>query len=297
MLSFKQFLFEQKLRQGLDHLSKLKYQDISNILQGDSLKGSSTRKTDGAAGEVGWDENGPYTRSGKSDPIRNTGDYTAYTTKKRGADADTSISSQYDDMHDKLTKNKALMSYLKDRHEKGLSSSIKGEFFLRGLGQQTDKGIKFVGTSYNPGAMGNSGMFIMHHKLPENSSHDTNHIVTLGDQHVTFDHDKSENNEFNIDTSEEKKLHSTINPELLKSRKSADKEAREQEEQKLNSIKTSLEKKLQSHSTNTRPRPWEVSGESEGDVYHLENGQRFKIQSPQFKQFKQNQKEQSNAKV
>lgn len=299
MFSFKQFLSEQeKLRQGLDHISKLKYEQVGNLLSGNTLKGSSTRKTDGAAGEVGYDELGPYTRSGRSDKVRNTGDYTAFTKNKRGEDADTSISSQYDDMHDKLMKNKNLISYLKDRHEKGLSSNIKGEFFLRGLGQQTDKGIKFVNTSYNPGAMGKTGMFIMHHKLPENSSHDPNHISTLGDQHVTFDHDKSENNDFNVDISNEKNLHSTINPEILKSRKLADKEAKAAEEQKLTTIKSSLEKKLQNHSTNVRPRPWEVGGESEGDVFHFENGMKAKIQSPAFKEFKQKQKEEANnAKV
>ena len=298
MFSFKQFLFEQeKLRQGLEHVSKLKYEDLGRLLSGNSLTGSSTRKTDGAAGEVGYDENGPYTRSGRSDKVRNAGDYTAFTKKKRGEDADTSISSQYDDMHDKLMKNKKLIAYLKDRHEKGLPSNIKGEFFLRGMGQQTNKGIKFVNTSYNPGAMGSTGMFIMHHKLPENSSHEPNHIATLGDEHVTFDHDKSENNNFNLDVSNERTAHSQINPEILKSRKSTDKEAKSAEEQKLTAIKSSLEKKLQNHSTNVRPRPWEVNGETEGDVYHFDNGMRAKIQSPAFKEFKQKQKEESNVKV
>lgn len=295
MLSFKTYLTEQKLRQGLEHLSNLDHPSLGSLLSSNKLSGSSTRKTDGAAGEVGYDENGFYTRSARSDKVRNSGEYSAYTRNKRGEGADTRISDQYDDMHHKLQNNKALVGYLKTRHESSQPATIKGEFFLRGLGQKTDKGLKFVGTSYNPGAMGKTGMFIMHHKLPENSSHDANHISTLGDGHVTFDHDKSENNDFNIDVSKERKLHASINPEILKSRKSQDKEARQVEEAKMGTIKSSLEQKLQDHSSNIRPRPWEVQGESEGDVYHTTGGQRFKIQSPAFKQFKANQKEERNA--
>lgn len=293
MLSFKQFINEEKLRQGLDNLRDLSHEKLGNLLKGKTLSGVSTRKTDGAAGEVGYDEEGPYTRSANSGKIRNAGDYSAYTRNKRGEDADTSVSSQYDELHHRLVNNPKLMSYLKSRHESGQSSSIKGEFFLRGIGQKTDKGIKFVNTSYNPNAMGKSGMFIMHHQLPENSTHKPEDIEKLGDHHVTFDHDKSEGNNFNVDVSDEKKAHAEINSEVLKSRKSADREAKEQERAKLDSIKSSLENKLSQHASSVKPRPWEVEGESEGDVFHTPNG-RVKIQSSAFKSFKQEQKNQRN---
>jgi len=104
---------------------------------------------------------------------------------------------------------------------------------------------------------------------------------------------KSEGNSFDIDVSDEKKAHSEINPELLKSRKSADKESKEQEKIKLNSIKSSLESKLSQHASSVKPRHWEVEGESEGDVFHTPNG-RIKIQSSAFKSFKQDQKNQRN---
>jgi hypothetical protein len=290
VLSFKNFLQEQKLRQGLEHLSKLSHERLGDLLKGDSLQGTTTPKTDGAAGEVGYDEHGFYTRSARSDKVRNSGEYSAYTRNKRGEDADTSVSSQYDAMHHKLQNNPKLVSYLKSRHEDGKPSAIKGEFFLKGLGEKTDKGIKFVGTSYNPKAMGNTGMFIVHHKLPENSTHNPNHISSLGDSHVTFDHDKSEGNKFNIDTSVERKLHGEINPELLKSRKSADKDAKEAEHSKLNVIRNSLENKLKTHLKSMGSRPWEVSGESEGNVFHPKGNSPFKIQSDSFKSFKADQK-------
>lgn len=289
MLSSKQYIIEQKLRTGLEHLSKLNHSQVGELLKDKSLKGSSTRKTDGAAGEVGYDENGFYTRSARSDKVRNAGEYSAYTRNKRGEDADTSVSGQYDTMHHHLSTNPQLVSYLKSRHEQGQPSSIKGEFFLRGLGEKTKKGIKFVGTSYNPNAMGSHGMFVMHHKLEGNDAHRPEEISKLGNDKVTFDHDKSEGNEFDIDVSKEHEIHKTINPELLKSRKAADKEAREAETQKLSTIKNSLEQKLKDHASKVKPRPWEVEGESEGDVFHTPNG-RFKIQSDSFKQFKADQR-------
>ena len=124
MLRFNKFIAEETLRQGLPHVSNLDYNSVGNLVGSGVLSGSSTRKTDGAAGEVGYDEQGPYTRSGRSGKVRKTGEYTTFTKNKRGEDADTSISSQYDDMHDKLMNNTNLISYLKDRHEKGLPSSI-----------------------------------------------------------------------------------------------------------------------------------------------------------------------------
>lgn len=289
MLSFKQFLSENKLRSGLEHLKNLKHEQLGSLLSGNLLKGVSTRKTDGAAGEVGWDENGFYTRSARSDKVRNRGDYSAYTRNKRGEDADTSVSSQYDEMHHHLHSNPNLTSYLRSRHEQGKPSSIKGEFFLRGLGEKTKKGIKFVGTSYNPNAMGSHGMFIMHHKLDGNETHDPEEVSKLGNDKVTFDHDKSDNNEFSVDVSKERELHKSINPDILKSRKSADAEAKATETEKLNQVKNSLEQKLKDHAAQVQARPWEVEGESEGDVFHTPHG-RFKIQSDAFKQFKTDQK-------
>lgn len=289
MFSFIQFLNENKLRTGLEHLSNLNHAQVGSLLTNKSLKGVSTRKTDGAAGEVGYDENGFYTRSARSDKIRNAGDYSAYTKNKRGEDADTTVSSQYDQMHHHLHNNPHLVSYLKSRHESGKPASIKGEFFLRGLGEKTDKGIKFVGTSYNPNAMGSHGMFIMHHKLDGNETHKPEEVSKLGNDKVTFNHDKSEGNNFNVDTSKEKEEYSKINPELLKSRKAVDKEAKTAETEKLNSVKSSLEQKLKDHVKNVKPRPWEVEGESEGDVFHTKAG-RFKIQSDNFKQFKADQR-------
>lgn len=295
MLRFSQFLSEEKLRQGLEHLSNLNHERLGSLLSTGVITGKSTRKTDGAAGEVGYDENGFYTRSARSDKVRNPGDYSTYTKNKRGEAADTSISSQYDDMHHKLQNNPKLVNYLKSRHESGKPSSIKGEFFLNGLGQKTDKGVKFVNTSYNPNVFGKTGMFIMHHKLPENSSHDPEEVSSLGDKHVSIDHDKSEGSDFKIDASKEREDYKKVNPEILKSRKHSDKESKRSEEEKLNNIKSSLENKFKEHSSKMVPRPWEVSGESEGDVFHPDGNSPFKIQSDQFKTFKNKQKENKNA--
>jgi hypothetical protein len=294
LLSFKSFLNEEKLRQGLDHFNNLSYEKIGKLLSSDTLQGTITPKTDGAAGAVGWDENGFFTQSGRSDKVRNAGDYSAYTRKKRGEDADLTISSSYDAMHHHLQNNKKLTQYLRSRHESGQPSTLKGEFFLRHLAKPTEKGLTFVATSYNPNSMGSTGMFILHHKLPENSTHNPDDIHHLSDKHVTFDHDKSENNKFSVDTQHEKNLYSSINPSILKSRKLSDSAKKEDETEKLATIKSFLETKLKHHTSNLSPRPWEVKDESEGHVFHLDNGERFKIQSDSFKNFKDQEKLRKN---
>lgn len=298
MLSFKQFISEQILRSGLPHLHDLTHEQVGALVKGNSFSGVTTPKTDGAAGEVGYGKNpdtgeeGVYTRSARSGNVWNAGDYSAYTRNKRGEDADTTISDQYDAMHKHLQNNSALVDYLKSRYKEGKPSSIKGEFFLRGLGKPTEKGIQFVGTSYNPDAMGKHGMFIMHHQLEGNETHEPETISRLGDSNVTFDHDKAEGNRFDIDTSKEREAYANINSSVLKSRKKADQEAKAAENEKLSAVKSSLEQKLGEHASKVKPRPWEVEGESEGNVFHPDDktAPRTKITSAAFREFKAKQR-------
>lgn len=296
MLSFKNFLKEDRLRQGLSHIRELPYERLGNFLRKKSINGTITPKTDGAAGLVGYDENGFFTQSGRSDKVRHAGAYSDYTRQKRGENADLTISSSYDAMHDSLQKNKELISYLKKRHESGQPSTIKGEFFLRGLAQPSEKGLKFVATSYNPNAMGSTGMFIMHHKLPENSTHNPDEVSKLSNDEVKFDHDKVGNNNFSIDTSNEHQVYKTINPEILKSRKAIDATKKAEENEKLNNIRNSLESKLKEHIPKLESRSWEVPGETEGHVIHIEgddetpSGDHAKIQSEKFAEYKANEK-------
>ena len=170
MLSFIDFLAESdKMRQGLSHLRDLKAGDFHKLISSGKIDGHVTEKTDGLAFGMGWDKDGFYTRSARSDKVRTPGEYTAYGKKKYGEDHVSPYSHHYDNIHHILQNNPKLQQHLKSLHEKsgGKDVSMKGEMFWKPLGERTDKGIKFVGTHYDPEKMGSHGKFVVHTGLPE----------------------------------------------------------------------------------------------------------------------------------
>lgn len=286
MLRFKSFLLESevKLRQGLSHISDLKHDQLSNLVSSGKVQGDVTEKSDGSAFEVGHDEHGFFTRTSHSDKMRNAGDYQEAARKRFGEGFDPSISAHFDRIHKELHSNPKLTSYLAQTPGK----SIKGEIFYKPHGKPTDSGeLRFVGTAYDPKKMGNSGSFIVHSKLADNAHHNIEHLKTLGDENFNIDHDDI-NKKVNVDVSGEKEALSKINPELLKSRKLSDKEAKLAETEKLNSIKSSIHNKLKDHLSGLKGK-W--GSETEGYVIHPPVGSsapRVKIISDTFKQNKQN---------
>jgi hypothetical protein len=298
MLSFKQFLSESKMRQGLPHFRDLKPGDFHNLISSGKVEGDVTEKTDGLAFGLGYDKDGFYTRSARSDKVRSPGEYTAYGKRKYGEDHESPFSGHYDKIHELLQNNPKLVQHLKDSHHKsgGQDVSMKGEMFWKPLGEHSDKGVKFVGTHYDPSKMGSHGKFVLHTKLPENSSHKHKTISELGDEKVHFDHDKVSNDRVGIDVSKELEDFRSLNHEKMNSRKKSDMEEKEQNKQRFQSIKDSVESKLRGHIT-SRIKP-KFGNETEGHVFHpsTESHPRFKLTSDSFAQFKADQKrEKENA--
>lgn len=297
MFSFKQFLVEG-LRQGLPHLRDLKAGDFHRLVSSGKLPVDFTEKTDGLAFGVGYDKGGFYTRSARSDKVRNTGDYTAYTKRKHGEDHESPFSHHYDSIHEKMQSNPELVNYLKHLHHKsgGEDVSLKGEMFWKPLGETSEKGVKFVGTHYDPSKMGTHGKFVLHTKLPENSVHDPKKMSSLSTPEINFDHDAVPHGSKTFDVSEELSNFNNLNHEAMQSRKKADKEAKEHEHKKFESIKSSLESKLRDHvNNNINPK---FGSESEGVVIHPKNNApKFKLVSDSFSKFKQEQKRNSNAEI
>lgn len=297
MRSFTSFLVEEStvkpMRVGIKHPKDLKHAEVAALLQGGKLSGHMTEKSDGLGFEVGHDDHGFYTRSSRSDKVRQAGEYTAYTKRKHGEDFVSPFSHHYDTIHQTLANNPKLTSYLKAQHEAGKPSSIRGEMFWKPLGEKTKQGIKFVGTSYDPSHMGSHGKFVMHTQVSENKEHNPDHVAKLGDEKINFDHDKVKHGKVSINVSDEKKRFNAIDTEKLTSRKAADKEAKEHEQRKLEDVKNRIESKLKAHAEKN-PNRW--GPETEGHVFHPDSpgAQRVKITSDTFKQFK---KDQANAKV
>lgn len=288
MLSFKQFLKESeaKLRQGLPSVLDLKADQFNNLIKNKKISGNVTEKSDGMAFEVGHDEHGFYSRTSRSDKMRQPGDYERASREKFGERFNPEISKQFDTIHQHLQNNKHLANHLASNPGK----SIKGEVFYKPSGKQTASGeIRFVGTAYDPKKMAKHGSFIVHSKLPENAHLDINHVKQLGDSNFNIDSDETGHN-LNIDVAHEHEQFSNLNHELMKSRKKADKENKNKEIDKFVALKNSVNNKIQNSVSHLQPK-W--GSETEGYVIHPDkesnaDAPRVKVISDTFKQNKQN---------
>lgn len=285
MKTFKQFILEtdEKVRQGLSHVSDLKPEEFHELTKSGKLSGDATEKSDGMAFKIGHDEHGFYTQTSRSDKMRNSGDYETAARAKFGDSFNPEVSRHFDRIHKELQSNPRLTQYLANG-----GKHIKGEIFYKPHGKPTENGeLRFVGTAYDPKKMGKTGSFIVHSKLPENAHHDLDHLKTLGDENFNID-DDSTGHKVNVDVSDEHKQFSGLNRELMKSRKHADKESKANEIDKFNAIKKSVHNKLKDSLSNI-PNKW--GSETEGHVIHPTEGSsapRVKVVSDSFKQNKAN---------
>lgn len=281
----------ETLRKGIIHPKDLRYDHIRNLVGNGVISGHATEKTDGAGLEVGIDEQGPYTRSSRSPKIRETGGYERGTRERFGDDIDPTMSRHYDRIHNALTTNKNLMSYLEQkRRETGTEASMKGEIFYKPFGSPAeDGGIKFVGTSYDPSKMGKLGSFVLHSQSSGNEIHEPEFVKGLGDHNFNIDHDVVENGRVTLPAKDLKEKFEQINPELLTSRKKEHAEAKALEQQKLANLNEQIEKRIRSHTDSLEPK-W--GSESEGHVFHPDSPEatKFKLTSRTFQAFKAAQK-------
>lgn len=296
MIRFQTFIAEATLRQGISHVNDLKHEHLGTLLgvgtkHEGHVQGYASEKTDAMAFEVGHDQHGFYTRTSHSDKMRQPGDYGKAAKAKFGPTHNPTISAHFDAMHHSFHKNKELRSYLENhaRHHGG-ESSIRGEMFH--LPQAAHKDPKsghvtFVGTAYDPKHMGKEGMFVAHAGM--NQKHNVHHLTTLGDRNIKIHHDIPETgHKVSVDASAEAEKYKEINPKILKSRKQADAPEKARHKKMLDSVKSSLDKKLRAHMSTIKPK-W--GNETEGHVLHPSqhnpSAPRIKVVDPRFKQRKQ----------
>lgn len=315
MLSFNQFLKESTLitegiRQGLPHIMTMDHDQFHELTKPGRVEiRNPTEKTDGSTIMFGHDKEGFYTQSSGSgnQKMRNAGDYLARAqarSAETGKPLEPAGSNMFDHAHQVLHGNKKLQSYLKGMAQReGGETKVRGELFYMPYARPSEekKGeVKFVGTSYDPSHIGQVGKIIVHSRLPENKNHDLDQLVSAGDKHINFDHDKIDVPPTAVDVSHEREAMKGINRNLLSMRTTpknkADKMA---EQEKLDAIKKSVSDKVDNHvkSLNISPR-W-GSG-SEGLVVHPPEGKpeipRFKVTSDNFRKFKADKDAQANFK-
>ena len=297
---FKSYLAES-IRQGLPHISTMSYDQIKNLTKGGRVHlHHVTEKTDGSTFMVGHDQEGFYTQSSGSgkEKMRKPEDYTERVRRRAeetGKEPEYTGAKAFADAHEALQKNEKLVSHLRSHAQRqGGETQLRGELFSRKLSRPSEDKegeVKLVGTSYNPSSWGKRGKIVIHTKLPENQSHDVEHFKkNLSDDEINFDDDKIEHKPSHVDVSEHSSRLNTIDHELLRSRTTPkNKEAKQAEEAKLDSIRKSISDKVDEHVKSLGIRPKFGSG-TEGAVVHPSeknpDAPRFKITSDTFRAYK-----------
>lgn len=250
-----------KLRKRLPHVVDLTQFQFNELINSGKIQGHVTEKTDGMAFELGFDENGFYTRTSNSNKMRNVGDYYTTALNKFGSDKNFNpeLSKKFDSIHGDFQSNHNLQKYLKP------NNFLQGEIFHIPSGKLSEDGkyVRFVGTNYSTNKMGKKGMFILHTRLLSRCNNPEN-ISLLSDNNYTFDHD-SNGQTINLDVNDIRKKFKNLNHNILKSRKKSDQTAKEIETKKFLNLKKHLHNKLVKYSFVHKPK-W--GKETEGVVIH-----------------------------
>ena len=302
MKSFKQYILisEASIRQGLPHITTMDHHQFGNLVKGGKVHlHGMTEKTDGQTHQFGWDEHGFYTQSsGSGSEKMRTPEHFEERARRRsqetGKPLDLTASNAFGHIHATLQKNKALQDHLKKEYEKsGKEVAVKGEVFYRPWGRPGDKEgeTKFVHTSYATNHMGKVGKYVIHSKLPQNQGHDIEHFKKhLSSSDMNFDDDKIEHPTHHVDVSDEAHEFSKLDHGLLGQRTTkSNKEAKEKEIAKLQSIQKKVSDKVDNHIKSMKLSPKWGSG-SEGIVVHPSehnpDAPRFKVTSDAFRKAK-----------
>jgi len=299
-ITFKQFIAEASIRQGLPHITSMDHHQFGALVHDGKVHlHDMTEKTDGQTHKFGYDEHGFYTQSSGSgsEKMRKPEDYQERARRRAeetGKPLDLTAASAFGHIHKILHGNQKLQDHLKDKYKKsGKEVSVRGESFYRPWGREGDKPgeVKFVGTSYDTSHMGKVGKYVIHSKLPENQDHDVEHFKKhLSNEDINFDDDKIDHKAGHVDVSKETEGLRHIDNELLSSRTTkTNKERKEEEQRKLQVIKDKVSSKVDEHIKKQGLRPRWGSG-SEGIVIHPSkhnpSAPRFKVTSDAFRSYK-----------
>lgn len=300
MITFKQYLTEASIRQGLPHITTMDHDQFHRLTKGGKVHVNDvTEKTDGQSFKFGHDEHGFYTQSTGSgvEKMRKPEDYEHRARKRAeatGKPVDLTAPKAFGHVHRVLAANSKLQEHLKNEHKKsGKEVAVRGESFYRPWGKPSEhKGeVKFVATSYDTSHMGHTGKIVIHSRLPENQHHDLEHFKKhLSDEHINFDDDKIQHPKGHVDVSDERKRFEGLNHELLNSRTTPkNKEAKAAENAKFDEIKKSASDKVDAHVKSLGLRPKWGHG-SEGAVVHPssknKDAPRFKVTSDAFRAYR-----------
>jgi len=155
-----------------------------------------TEKTDGMSWVIGFDEHGFFTQHSGNGSVRIRTQDEHYThlegkAAAKSKEVNETLAIAAGLFHKHLELNSLLQQTLEIQHSiQNKTVLLKGEAFIRSLGN-LDKGkIKFVNISYDNWWVGSVGTFILHTQLEENSwVIDQDYILQCSNGDIFIDHD------------------------------------------------------------------------------------------------------------
>jgi hypothetical protein len=296
MKSFKKFLIEVTAtkRVGIQHLNKIppmEFLELLNYFKND-LKGiikkehiTASEKIDGFGLRMGHDAEGKFfIESSHSGPVYDVGAFSKYTKLKKGNVDD--VSKAYDIILKAFKKNKQLNKILEQYNDGGIK--VIGEMMYTPLGIVNKDKIRFIAIDYDKSKLGEVGTFVLFkvvdkdgNQLPD-SAKIIKEIQGVSSKEYKFTglpsiDIKNVNIKYEIDNF--MKVFSKFkNVEtILKSRKPADREAKNTIKQLVEKLQNEIGAKIIKGIKGGAFGP-----EIEGIVAELANGKSFKIISKTF---------------
>lgn len=294
MKSFKSFVTENvasTTRESMLHLQKMNdiefiefIRSVKNEMEGKLKNLSVSLKVDGAGARFGKDASGrPFFEGSRTGPIFEPKTFSSFARNKGTSDTiQLARAAHYDDIFDIVVSAAFVKSLPKD-------SKVIVELFYNPMGEITQDGIKFVTVSYDRKKLGQI-MTIVPFKVVKASN---------GEPHPDSDtiiknlykqsNDKIRFIDPALSTKGEVDISGKIDPilslnkemiEVLKSRKAADKQAKEDTKAIIQSVKDDVAEYILNHPNIVGK--FKLGPDIEGLVLNI-NGKMVKVTTPEFK--------------
>ena len=300
MKTFTQFINEDAIatkRINMIHLQKMRDEDFIEFIQ--SIKSTMNGKlenlqvqikADGIGSRFGRDAGGKVFYEGsRTGPIYIPKAFSAHARGRGAVGEILARAEHYDDIFDIITKSKFAVAL-------PLDTKVICEIFYNPMGQIEDDGIKFISIKYDKSKLGNTMSIIPFAVVSASTGEprsDATEIINSLFKYSTADIkfiDPKLQTAGAIDISGLVDPIMTLNADslmILKSRKSIDREAKQNIRDIIQRVKDSLADYILNHESILDK--FKLGPEIEGLVLDI-NGQTVKVTTPEFKASKQKEK-------
>lgn len=300
MKKFKTFLneaVEASKRQNMLHLQKMKDEEfiefirkIRTEMNGKLADMKVSLKVDGGGGRFGKDSSGrPFFEGSRTGPIFVPKSFSTYA-KSKGYEGEALLrAGHYDDMFDVITKSDFVKALPKN-------TKIVCEIMYNPMAEITDDGIKFVTVKYDKAKLGKLMTIVPFKVIVASTGQEHAQSAKILKDLYAHSNDNIKFVDPNLKTLSNIDISAFIDPilslnahslEILRSRKAADKPAKENVKAIIQNVKDSLAEYILKHENIIDK--FKLGKEIEGLVLNI-NGQDVKVTTSEFKASKAKEK-------